>query len=88
MRGLGRGDPGPGPAGVGEPEEEITVTVDPAAPGLPTIDSFSATPTTITAGETAILSWTTTDASGVSINGGPSLSADGSSSVSPTTRSA
>ena len=64
--------------------DTVVMTVvanDPAPP----IDSFSATPTSITAGESAILSWTTTGADSVVINGGSSLPLDGSLSVSPTT---
>ena len=68
--------------------ETVVITVDPQqppAPASPVIDSFSASPTTITAGELATLSWATTDADSVSINGGASQPADGSSTVSPTT---
>ena len=72
-----------GPAGASS--ANVTITVNPAPPAAPTVDSFSVTPTSMTAGESATLSWTTTGADSVSINGGPSLPADGSSSVSPTT---
>ena len=65
----------------------VTVTVNPALPGAPTVDSFSATPTSITAGGTATLSWTTTGADSVSIDNGvgAGLAADGSSAVNPAT---
>ena len=51
----------------------------------PPIDNFSGTPTSITAGESTTLSWTTTGADSVVINAGPNLPLDGSLSVSPTT---
>ena len=62
----------------------VVMTVVPADP-IPPIDSFSATPTSITAGESSILSWTTTGAQSVVINAGPNLPLDGSMSVSPAT---
>ncbi len=61
----------------------VTITVNPAP--LPAVDSFVATPATITAGQSATLSWTTTNADSVSIDSGASLPADGSSTVSPIT---
>ncbi len=62
----------------------VVMTVLANTPSAP-IDSFSGSPTTITAGESSILSWTTTGADTVVINAGPNLSLDGSMSVSPTT---
>jgi len=51
----------------------------------PTIDSFTATPDTITVGETATLSWTTTNATLVTIDQGVGgQPVDGSVDVSPT----
>ena len=51
----------------------------------PVIDSFAATPGSIVAGQTATLAWTTTTATTVSIAPGlGTVSADGSSIVSPT----
>ncbi|MEA2238464.1 MAG: hypothetical protein QOC81_3188 [Thermoanaerobaculia bacterium] len=51
----------------------------------PTITSFAATPTTITAGDSAVLSWTTQDATAASIDKGiGSVAVNGSKSVSPT----
>ena len=61
------------------------VTVVPR-PDSPSIDSFGASPTTITAGGCTTLSWTTTDAVSVSISpaiGGEPLSVDGNGSVCP-----
>ena len=61
------------------------VTVVPR-PDSPSIDSFGAIPTTITAGGCTTLSWTTTDAVSVSISpaiGGEPLSVDGNGSVCP-----
>jgi hypothetical protein len=61
----------------------------PAGSGTPpppaTVDGFTAAPPTVTAGESTSLTWTTTNATGVSINGGATLPADGSTTVSPTT---
>ena len=64
---------------------EVALWIRPTIDPTPTIDSFTATPTSITAGESATLSWATTNADGISINGGATLSADGSGTVSPTT---
>ena len=59
----------------------VAVTVNPLPP---TADSFTAAPATITAGETTTLSWTTTGATGVSIdNGVGAVAVDGSVTVSP-----
>ena len=55
-------------------------------PDSPSIDSFGASSTTITAGGCTTLSWTTTDAVSVSISpaiGGEPLSVDGNGSVCP-----
>ncbi len=55
-------------------------------PDSPMIDSFGASPTTITAGGCTTLSWTTTDAVSVSISpaiGGEPLSVDGNGRVCP-----
>ena len=61
---------------------EVTVTVNPAGP---VIDTFTATSTTITAGESTTLRWTTTGATTVSISDVTGdLAVDGSTSVSPT----
>ena len=64
--------------------DTVVITVLPAGP-TPPIDSFSGTPTSITLGNSSTLSWTTTGADTVVINGGPNLPLDGSISVSPTT---
>ena len=61
------------------------VTVVPR-PDSPMIDSFGASPTTITEGDCTTLRWTTTDAVSVSISpaiGGEPLSVDGNGSVCP-----
>ena len=61
------------------------VTVVPR-PDSPMIDSFGASPATITAGDCTSLSWTTTDAVSVSISpaiGGGPLSVDGNGRVCP-----
>ncbi len=66
----------------GTVSQNVTVTVEQVTPP-PTIDSFSADPTTITEGNSATLSWTTTNATACTINGS-SVSVDGSMTVSPT----
>jgi len=62
-----------------------TVTVTVTQPALPTIGSFTASPTTITLGGTSTLSWTTSGATSWSIGPGniTPTSATGSTSVSP-----
>ena len=60
--------------------------VAPTAPPRPTVDSFAATPASIESGESATLSWMTTNATSVSINNGVTgtLNVDGSTTVTPT----
>lgn len=54
-----------------------------AAPSAPTV-TFSASPTTVNAGDTAVLTWTVANATGVSIdNGVGNVSASGSQQVKP-----
>lgn len=66
-----------GPTGSTTRQATITVVPPPTA-------TFSATPPSISEGEAAILSWTTTNATSVSIdNGVGSVSASGTASVSP-----
>ena len=66
----------------GQTSSQVTITVnEPAQPA--TVDSFYASPTTITAGGSATLYWGTTNAGYVRINGGSQLSADGSTTVTP-----
>ena len=69
----------------GDVTERRTVRV--VACDLPTIDSFAADPTSIVRGSSSVLSWTTTDATDVSINKGVGAvlvdSAAGGKSVSP-----
>jgi hypothetical protein len=54
-------------------------------PPATTIASFSASPSTISAGQTATLSWTTVDAAWAYIDGIGYVVANGSIQVSPTT---
>ena len=55
-------------------------------PTTPIIDSFSALPSTITAGESSTLSWSVTDATNTSINNGVgSVALISTTTVSPTT---
>ena len=55
-------------------------------PAVPIINSFSAVPSTITAGESSTLSWSVTDASSVTIdNGVGSVALTGTTAVNPTT---
>ncbi|MFA5400191.1 MAG: hypothetical protein WC169_08990 [Dehalococcoidia bacterium] len=57
--------------------------VTPPAPVLPVILSFSASPSSINAGGSAILSWTTSNATGATISGIGAVGASGATSVSP-----
>ena len=55
-------------------------------PAVPIINSFSASPTTITAGESSTLSWSVTDATSVTIdNAIGSVALTGTTTVNPTT---
>ena len=64
-----------------------TATVTVQAASAPTILSFTAYPTSITAGASAMLSWYTSGATSISISPGSftSASANGSTTVTPTT---
>jgi hypothetical protein len=62
----------------------LTVTQPPPPPPAVTIDSFTAIPTTITAGESATLTWETSNATTVTLNG-TTVPADGALTVSPPT---
>ena len=63
--------------------DSVTVTVNPADP---VIDTFTASSTSITAGTDVTLTWTTTNATSVSIPGtSGTLAVDGTTTVSPTT---
>jgi hypothetical protein len=68
-----------GPGGTATSNTMVTVT---AAQNPPTI-SLSAQPNTIPAGGTAVLSWTTTNATSVNIPGLGSFPANGSTKVTP-----
>jgi len=64
----------------------VSVTVDNTPPVNADIASFSASPTTITAGGSSTLSWTVNAGTGCSINNGVgSVGLTGNQSVSPTT---
>jgi len=55
-------------------------------PAVPLINSFSASPTTITAGESSTLSWSVTDATSVTIDHGVgTVALSGTTAVNPTT---
>jgi len=57
-----------------------------AAPTAPIINSFSASPSTITVGESSTLSWSVTDAASVTIDPGiGSVALTGTTAVNPTT---
>ena len=57
-----------------------------ASPTAPIINSFSASPSTITVGESSTLSWSVTDATSVTIdNGIGSVALTGTTAVNPTT---
>ncbi len=68
----------------------VTVTVNPATVPAPTVDSFTANPTTITEGQSSTLSWTTTNATSVTVTDGngttvySGTAVNGSTTVSPT----
>ncbi len=62
--------------------DTCTVTVTVTQPVLAVCDAFTATPTTVSAGSSVTLNWSTTNATSVSINNGVgSVSVDGSRSV-------
>ena len=63
----------------------VSVTVQ-SAPALPVINSFSASPSTITGGASSTLSWNTTGSTSIALSPGTftSTSASGSTTVSPT----
>ena len=64
------------------PSKQVTVTVGPPAPTA----TFSAAPTTINSGQSSTLTWSTTNATSVSIdNGVGSKPASGTANVSPAT---
>jgi len=72
---------------VNDETSSVTVTVTPAGPstgGLPVISSFTASPSTINAGQNSTLQWATQNATSVSISSIGSVAASGTSNVSPT----
>ncbi|MDD5397888.1 MAG: hypothetical protein PHU70_02290 [Dehalococcoidia bacterium] len=58
-------------------------TQQPPASGLPAILSFSASPSSISPGGSAVLSWTTSNATGATISGIGAVGTNGVTSVSP-----
>jgi len=71
-----------GPGGTAASTTTVTVTSSQNPP--PTI-SFNAQPNSITIGATSVLSWTTTNATSVSISGLGNFPPNGSTNVTPTT---
>jgi len=72
---------------VNDETSSVTVTVTPAGPstgGLPVISSFTATPSTINAGQNSTLQWATQNATSVSISSIGTVAASGTNNVSPT----
>jgi hypothetical protein len=67
----------------GQVSASVTVTVTVSGAGV-SIGGFSASPSTITAGQSSLLAWTTQGASSASISGVGSVPVNGSVSVSPT----
>jgi hypothetical protein len=67
----------------GQATASVTVTVTGSA-GAPLITSFTATPSSITAGASSTLAWTVVNATTVTISGLGAVSATGSHVVSPT----
>jgi hypothetical protein len=63
----------------------VTVTAGAATAGNPQIIRYEANPVTITVGQQATLSWTTSGASTASISGVGTVPVNGSTTVSPTT---
>ena len=68
----------------GDTTARTTVTVETAAPGSPTINSFTATPDNIAAGGTSTLSWDVTGATSLSIDNGVGPVTGTSAVVNPT----
>lgn len=72
---------------VNDETSSVTVTVTAAGPsagGLPVISSFTATPSTINAGQNSTLQWATQNATSVSISSIGTVAASGTNNVSPT----
>jgi uncharacterized protein YkwD len=61
----------------------VDQTISPPAAGAPTITSFTATPSTITAGQASSLAWSVSGATSISISGIGDVSTLTSTSVSP-----
>ena len=76
---IAKGDGGASPA------KTLSISVKAAAPKAPSISSFTPSTARIKQGESVVLSWSTTDANSVTINGAPvTPPAGGSISASPT----
>ncbi len=68
----------------GSVTRQVTVTVAAAPAAVPVINSFTASPTSITAGGSSTLGWSVTGATSISIApGAPSVPASGSATCSP-----
>jgi len=68
----------------GSATARVTVTVTAPAPGVPTIASFTANPSTVTAGQSTTLSWNVTGATSVTMdNGVGALASSGSRTIAP-----
>ncbi|MCX6001633.1 MAG: CAP domain-containing protein [Chloroflexi bacterium] len=78
--------PPPPPTATATPTPTPAPTPAPApapAPVLPVINSFSASPSSVTAGSYSTLSWSTTGATSVAVTPGGAVSASGSAQASP-----
>jgi hypothetical protein len=62
----------------------VTVTAGTSTGALPVISSFTATPSTINAGQNSTLQWSTQNATSVSISSIGTVAASGTNNVSPT----
>ncbi len=72
-----------GPGGLGSPQS-VSVTVNAANPPAASISSFSASPSTIQAGQSTALSWSTTSATSCTASGGAGSAWTGSVGTSGT----
>lgn len=67
----------------GTSTSSVTVTVNPVVQNAPTISSFTASPSSITAGGSTVLSWNVSNASSTSINNGVGTVSSTSVTVNP-----
>ena len=68
-----------------QPTAIATLTITPPPVASPVINYFTATPATITAGQTSTLGWSVSNATSVTITGLGSVGASGTAAVAPTT---